>query len=54
MTAVFAHRGCTEGFVENTLEAVAEELARAIGTGRPLTVVPNADALWAWCATTAD
>jgi glycerophosphoryl diester phosphodiesterase len=24
MTAVFAHRGCTEGFVENTLEAFAE------------------------------
>jgi len=23
-TAVFAHRGCTEGFVENTLEAFAE------------------------------
>jgi glycerophosphoryl diester phosphodiesterase len=24
VTAVFAHRGCTEGFVENTLEAFAE------------------------------
>src|ERR1700761_3714211 len=24
MTAVFAHRGCTEGFTENTLEAFAE------------------------------
>jgi glycerophosphoryl diester phosphodiesterase len=24
MTAVFAHRGCTDGFVENTLEAFAE------------------------------
>jgi glycerophosphoryl diester phosphodiesterase len=24
ITAVFAHRGCTEGFVENTLEAFAE------------------------------
>lgn len=24
MTAVFAHRGCTEGFVENTVEAFAE------------------------------
>jgi glycerophosphoryl diester phosphodiesterase len=29
MTAVFAHRGCTEGFVENTLEAFAE--ARRLG-----------------------
>ena len=24
ITAVFAHRGCTEGFSENTLEAFAE------------------------------
>jgi glycerophosphoryl diester phosphodiesterase len=24
MTAIFAHRGCTDGFVENTLEAFAE------------------------------
>src|SRR5271154_106734 len=24
MTAVFAHRGCTEGFTENTIEAFAE------------------------------
>jgi glycerophosphoryl diester phosphodiesterase len=24
ITAIFAHRGCTEGFVENTLEAFAE------------------------------
>jgi glycerophosphoryl diester phosphodiesterase len=29
MTAVFAHRGCTDGFVENTLEAFAE--AKRIG-----------------------
>ena len=29
MTAVFAHRGCTEGFVENTLVAFAE--ARRLG-----------------------
>jgi glycerophosphoryl diester phosphodiesterase len=29
MTAVFAHRGCTVGFVENTLEAFAE--ARLLG-----------------------
>ena len=29
MTAVFAHRGCTEGFVENTVEAFAE--ARRLG-----------------------
>ncbi len=29
MTAVFAHRGCTEGFVENTLDAFAE--ARRLG-----------------------
>ena len=29
MTAVYAHRGCTEGFVENTLEAFAE--ARRLG-----------------------
>ncbi len=29
MTAVFAHRGCTEGFEENTLEAFAE--ARRLG-----------------------
>jgi glycerophosphoryl diester phosphodiesterase len=29
MTAVFAHRGCTLGFVENTLEAFAE--ARRLG-----------------------
>ena len=29
MTAVFAHRGCTEGFAENTLEAFAE--ARRLG-----------------------
>jgi glycerophosphoryl diester phosphodiesterase len=29
MTAVFAHRGCTEGFVENTLAAFAE--ARRLG-----------------------
>jgi glycerophosphoryl diester phosphodiesterase len=29
VTAVFAHRGCTEGFVENTLEAFAE--ARRVG-----------------------
>ena len=29
MTAVFAHRGCTEGFTENTLEAFAE--ARRLG-----------------------
>ena len=29
MTAVFAHRGCTEGFAENTLDAFAE--ARRLG-----------------------
>jgi glycerophosphoryl diester phosphodiesterase len=29
MTAVFAHRGCTQGFTENTLEAFAE--ARRLG-----------------------
>jgi glycerophosphoryl diester phosphodiesterase len=29
ITAVFAHRGCTEGFVENTLEAFVE--ARRLG-----------------------
>ncbi|MGP0031108.1 MAG: glycerophosphodiester phosphodiesterase [Acidimicrobiales bacterium] len=29
MTSVFAHRGCTQGFVENTLEAFAE--ARRLG-----------------------
>jgi glycerophosphoryl diester phosphodiesterase len=29
MTAVFAHRGCTEGFTENTIEAFAE--ARRLG-----------------------
>jgi glycerophosphoryl diester phosphodiesterase len=29
MTAVFAHRGCSEGFTENTLEAFAE--ARRLG-----------------------
>src|ERR1700744_3443512 len=29
MTAVFAHRGCTEGFVENTIDAFAE--ARRLG-----------------------
>jgi glycerophosphoryl diester phosphodiesterase len=29
VTAVWAHRGCTEGFVENTLEAFAE--ARRVG-----------------------
>jgi glycerophosphoryl diester phosphodiesterase len=29
MTAVFAHRGCTQGFVENTIEAFAE--ARRLG-----------------------
>lgn len=29
MTAVFAHRGCTEGFLENTLDAFAE--ARRLG-----------------------
>ena len=29
MTAVFAHRGCTEGFTENTLEAFVE--ARRLG-----------------------
>lgn len=29
MTAVFAHRGCTDGFAENTLEAFAE--ARRLG-----------------------
>jgi glycerophosphoryl diester phosphodiesterase len=29
MTAVFAHRGCTQGFVENTVEAFAE--ARRLG-----------------------
>jgi glycerophosphoryl diester phosphodiesterase len=29
MTAVFAHRGCTEGFIENTLDAFAE--ARRVG-----------------------
>jgi glycerophosphoryl diester phosphodiesterase len=28
MTEVFAHRGCTEGFVENTLEAFAEARRR--------------------------
>ncbi len=28
MTAVFAHRGCTEGFTENTLEAFAEARRR--------------------------
>jgi glycerophosphoryl diester phosphodiesterase len=30
MTAVFAHRGCTQGFVENTLDAFAE--ARRLGS----------------------
>jgi glycerophosphoryl diester phosphodiesterase len=29
MTAVFAHRGCTEGFIENTIDAFAE--ARRLG-----------------------
>src|SRR5580692_9550252 len=29
MTAVFAHRGCTEGFAENTVDAFAE--ARRLG-----------------------
>jgi glycerophosphoryl diester phosphodiesterase len=29
MTAVFAHRGCTDGFVENTMEAFAQ--ARRLG-----------------------
>src|ERR1700674_3295989 len=29
MTAVFAHRGCTEGFTENTIDAFAE--ARRLG-----------------------
>src|SRR5271154_1145471 len=29
MTAVFAHRGCTEGFTENTVDAFAE--ARRLG-----------------------
>ena len=29
MTAVYAHRGCTEGFTENTLDAFAE--ARRLG-----------------------
>jgi glycerophosphoryl diester phosphodiesterase len=29
VTAVFAHRGCTEGFIENTLDAFAE--ARRLG-----------------------
>src|SRR5271157_3260826 len=29
MTAVFAHRGCTEGFTENTLDAFSE--ARRLG-----------------------
>jgi glycerophosphoryl diester phosphodiesterase len=28
MTAVFAHRGCTEGFLENTVEAFAEARRR--------------------------
>ena len=27
MTAVFAHRGCTRGFVENSLEAFVEAIA---------------------------
>ena len=29
MTAVFAHRGCTDGFVENTIDAFVE--ARRLG-----------------------
>ena len=29
MTAVFAHRGCTDGFVENTIDAFAQ--ARRLG-----------------------
>jgi glycerophosphoryl diester phosphodiesterase len=42
MTAVFAHRGCTEGFTENTLEAFAE--ARRLGAdGVELDVRMTAD-----------
>ena len=32
------------------LEATTDALADALGTGRPLTVVPSATALWAWFA----
>ncbi len=42
MTAVFAHRGCTDGFVENTLDAFAE--ARRLGAdGVELDVRMTAD-----------
>jgi len=42
MTAVFAHRGCTDGFVENTIEAFAE--ARRLGAdGVELDVRQSAD-----------
>jgi glycerophosphoryl diester phosphodiesterase len=42
VTAVFAHRGCTEGFVENTLEAFAEA-ARLGADGVELDVRLTAD-----------
>jgi glycerophosphoryl diester phosphodiesterase len=42
MTAVFAHRGCTQGFVENTIDAFAE--ARRVGAdGVELDVRLSAD-----------
>jgi glycerophosphoryl diester phosphodiesterase len=42
MTAVFAHRGCTDGFVENTIEAFCE--ARRLGAdGVELDVRQSAD-----------
>jgi len=42
MTAVFAHRGCTDGFVENTIEAFGE--ARRLGAdGVELDVRQSAD-----------
>jgi glycerophosphoryl diester phosphodiesterase len=42
MTAVFAHRGCTDGFVENTIEAFSE--ARRLGAdGVELDVRQSAD-----------
>ncbi|HEY1830221.1 MAG TPA: glycerophosphodiester phosphodiesterase [Acidimicrobiales bacterium] len=43
MTAVWAHRGCTEGFVENTLEAFAEARRRG-ADGVELDVRLTADA----------
>jgi glycerophosphoryl diester phosphodiesterase len=42
MTAVFAHRGCTEGFTENTLDAFAEA-RRAGADGVELDVRLTAD-----------